>query len=208
MSITCEMCSGTAHVIEEVREVKIGRRSAEVKQEAVACDACDEVYVTPEQYEENRLRAVRAMRQEEGLLLPVEIVALRETLGLTQEGLEQLIGIGPKTVVRWENGSVFQNSATDTLMRLLIEHPSLAGALPMLRNTATHSKAAGSPLEGTFRAFKLALQQAWIREYSDMGMVAPRTWKGTRTFYHGPQTIAQPDMFAEPAHSEAYSAVA
>ena len=42
---------------------------------------------------------------------------------------EKLIGAGPKTVVRWERGSVFQNRTADTLMRVVRDFPEVAAHL-------------------------------------------------------------------------------
>lgn len=68
-------------------------------------------------------RAARAVRAERGALLPFEIRALRQRLHMTQADLERLLGVGPKTVVRWERGTVLPNAATNALLRLLDEVP-------------------------------------------------------------------------------------
>jgi DNA-binding transcriptional regulator YiaG len=48
---------------------------------------------------------------------------------------ERVLRVGPKTVVRWERGTVFQNRATDTLLRMIRDVPAareylMAGAVP------------------------------------------------------------------------------
>jgi hypothetical protein len=40
-----------------------------------------------------------------------------------------LLGTGPKTVVRWEKGTVFQSATADKLMRLLAAKPDLVSLL-------------------------------------------------------------------------------
>jgi len=77
-------------------------------------------------------RASDAIRAEEGLLLPSQIRSIREGLGLTQHAFEQLLGVGPKTVVRWEKGSVFQNKATDALLRIVGRFPEVTAFLAEL----------------------------------------------------------------------------
>jgi HTH-type transcriptional regulator/antitoxin MqsA len=69
------------------------------------------------------------IRDEEGLLRSSRIHSIRSELGLTQQQFEQLLGVGPKTVVRWEKGTVFQNRATDSLIRLVAEVPGVAAHL-------------------------------------------------------------------------------
>lgn len=83
--------------------------------------------LTPQQAEDGRRLASNEIRRREGLLLSHEIRALRkDQLGLTQPEFEKLLGIGPKTVARWEAGTVFQSKAADNLMRALAAVPDVA----------------------------------------------------------------------------------
>ena len=93
------------------------------------CMACGELYLTLEAATAVQIEAARRLRRERGLLTPDEIRALRATLGLSQAGFERLLGTGPKTVVRWEKGTVFQSATADRLMRLLAARPELAALL-------------------------------------------------------------------------------
>ncbi len=126
----CAECGRlSALVVREESEVSIGRRSAVVEDEHLRCDNCGSEYATPEQMDQTQRRAVAAIRAAEGLLAPEEIVRIRKKHGLTQAELEALLRTGPKTVVRWERGTVFQSAAADTLLRLLDHHPNLARTL-------------------------------------------------------------------------------
>ncbi|MBA2245904.1 MAG: type II toxin-antitoxin system MqsA family antitoxin [Gemmatimonadetes bacterium] len=102
-----------------MREVQIGQRSAVVEDEFFRCIKCGEELYAPGMMDAVMRRAAEKIRREEGLLIPAEIRAIRERYGLTQTEFERLLGVGPKTVVRWERGTVFQNAATDALLRLL-----------------------------------------------------------------------------------------
>ena len=93
------------------------------------CSKCGEVYLPDGASHEVHLRAVDKIKQEKGLLSCGEIRSLRTSLGLSQAQFEKLIGAGPKTVVRWENGSIFQNKTADTLMRILRDYPAVAADL-------------------------------------------------------------------------------
>lgn len=117
----CPICGGAAAVVIAPGEISIGRRSVMVEDEYFECQQCKETFVSPEQMDRVQRRASAAIRAEEGLLLPAEIVEIRDSLGLSQSAFEKLLGVGPKTVVRWEKGTVFQNSATDALLRLVGE---------------------------------------------------------------------------------------
>jgi HTH-type transcriptional regulator/antitoxin MqsA len=103
------------------------------------CRRCGEVYLKLEGANAVQLEAARRLRQARGLLTPDEIRAIRGSLGLSQAGLERLLGTGPKTVVRWEKGTVFQSATADRLMRLLAARPEL---VPLLEPDETDSSPA------------------------------------------------------------------
>lgn len=65
-----------------------------------------------------------------GLLTPEEIRAGREKLGLTQQALQELLGLGGNSLSRWENGRVYQARSMDTLLRIVFD---VSGAFPYLR---------------------------------------------------------------------------
>ena len=113
----CGICGEDAFLVSEEREVSIGKRSAVVEDEFFRCSGCGEKLYEPGQMDAVMVRASTAIREELGLLMPEEIKAIRESLELTQSDFEQLLRVGEKTVVRWERGTVFQNSATDVLIR-------------------------------------------------------------------------------------------
>ena len=93
------------------------------------CSQCGEAYFTASASSEAHRRAVDLIKEEDGLLTGSEIRAIRTSLGLSQAQFEKVLGAGPKTVVRWENGSVFQNRTADCLMRVLRDHPQVAHGL-------------------------------------------------------------------------------
>jgi putative zinc finger/helix-turn-helix YgiT family protein len=89
------------------------------------CGACGEDFFFPGQPDAIRAAASESVRQQQGLLAPGEIRRLRSDLGLTQTDLERILGVGEKTVGRWERGLYCQTRPADTLMRLLGAHPEL-----------------------------------------------------------------------------------
>lgn len=127
--VVCAHCDGNAQLVTESREVSVGRRRAVAVVEFARCEDCAGESYLPGQMSAAQDAAGRAIRQEEGLLLPNEIRETRERYGLTQADFEKLLGVGTKTVVRWEKGSVFQNQATDTLLRLIRDDDRVARRL-------------------------------------------------------------------------------
>ena len=125
----CPECGGPVARMEGSLDAHVGRRTVAVPAQYDRCSECGEIYLAPGQMNEVLKRASDLIRLEEGLLSSDEIKVIRRQLGVTQTQLEQLIGAGPKTVVRWEKGTVFQNGATDTLLRVLRDVPEAASYL-------------------------------------------------------------------------------
>jgi putative zinc finger/helix-turn-helix YgiT family protein len=120
------MCGKVAlSVIAEKREVfaEDGAPLA-YQDELMACSSCGERHYTYEQSVASSRARAGALRHHAGLLAPADIRAFREREGLTQAQLEDLLGTGAKTVVRWERGTVCQSRAADRLLRLLMLNPA------------------------------------------------------------------------------------
>ncbi|HEX5724832.1 MAG TPA: type II TA system antitoxin MqsA family protein [Longimicrobiaceae bacterium] len=126
----CKRCERELETVTGPRIIRLrGGRQAEVEATVRRCPECGEVFWRPADAEAAHKAASDQIRREEGLLLTEEIQEIRKGFGLTQKDFEQLLGVGPKTVARWEAGVVFQSKAADALMRLLRVAPENAEAL-------------------------------------------------------------------------------
>jgi len=85
----------------------------------IECENCGEQMLPPEI---NRALE-RLSIQRQGLLLPAQIKAIREKLGLTQTAMAERLGVGEKTYTRWESGRSIQNKSSDNLIRLMDRSP-------------------------------------------------------------------------------------
>jgi len=117
----CPICGGEAYLTREVRPITILARSVAVEDEFYRCTECREEVYRPGMMDAVMRRATAKIREEDGLLTPDDVRAVRRKLGLTQPEFERLLGVGANTVVRWERGTVPQGSAADSLLRLLDE---------------------------------------------------------------------------------------
>lgn len=137
MTISCPVCSGTTlNPVRVSRHVEADDGSRlRYAEELTRCGACGERFYTHEQaLASSRIRA-GVLRRHERLLTPSEIRKLRARLKLSQADLERLLGLGAKTVVRWERGTVCQSRAVDTLLRLLDHYgPGVLAVLSRERN--------------------------------------------------------------------------
>ena len=71
---------------------------------------------------ENLLNARNAYRIKMGLLTSDEIVAIRESYGLSQVDLAKMLGWGEATISRYESKAI-QDEAYDTMLRFIKDNP-------------------------------------------------------------------------------------
>lgn len=128
-TLRCGICGGDALLVTEPREIPIGKRVVTIDDRFYRCLECGETFYVGDMPDQTLRRASAKIRAEDGLLSPDEIRAIRAKYGLSQAALEQLIGAGEKTVVRWERGTIAQNAAADTLLRVLRDHPAVVADL-------------------------------------------------------------------------------
>jgi len=130
-------------VEESVETIAIDLRGELVHVNGIAhgrCTGCGEVFLDVDAGDRLQREAVARLREARGLLTPAQIRDLRTSLDLSQAKFEKLLGTGPKTVVRWEKGTVFQSATADRLMRLLIAKPALADILSGAESGAARAR--------------------------------------------------------------------
>jgi len=136
--IQCNTC-GTqrAHVIKESRPILFRDTSLMISEhEVTKCDSCDERYYTREQARDLDRKVIRAYRERHNLLSSTQIKAIRAKLLLSQRQLEEALGVGEKTVVRWENNTSVQGKNTDNVLRMIDLDPDNLRLIVRLRNAA------------------------------------------------------------------------
>lgn len=123
--ITCANCD--SEKVKKVRrnyrtkynQVPVSIQDAEMYE----CSSCGERFFTPEQARAVSIATKNQVRQAQGLLSAEAIIEIRHRLGLSQTDLEELFGLGPKVVTRWETGRVVQSKTADVALRLLAIDP-------------------------------------------------------------------------------------
>lgn len=145
MSTICHDCGEPALLERGPKSVPLGDHTVTVEAEYMRCPGCGEVFYLPGQMQTMQRAAVDILRREEGLLSPGEIEAIRAQYGLSQAAFEQLIHAGPKTVTRWERGSVAPNGTADTLLRILRDRPDVVDQLARERGVLVRIDPAARP---------------------------------------------------------------
>ena len=117
----CVLCSSSNVVeVEQERTINVGSYSVTISgARHMNCAACGESYQTGLQAKTLDAAVIEARRLHEGLLAAADIRRIRLSVGLSQAECEDALGIGPKTMVRWENSTGLQSKAIDDVLRLI-----------------------------------------------------------------------------------------
>jgi putative zinc finger/helix-turn-helix YgiT family protein len=122
-------CGGVFHLASEPGTFRIHGVDVPVEQRFYRCDGCGEEHVTEELARAVQDEAATSFRKSERFLSGAEIRALRERLRLSQEQFEAALGLGAKSLARWENDRVLQNRSMDDLLRAIDRDPGLVAYL-------------------------------------------------------------------------------
>lgn len=82
--IACGVCGGTAWLTREVRPVTVAGRTADVEDEFYRRSKCGEERYLPGMMDAVLRRATARIREQDELLTPDEVRAVRRRYGLTQ----------------------------------------------------------------------------------------------------------------------------
>jgi putative zinc finger/helix-turn-helix YgiT family protein len=123
----CPLCDRTHEVEERKRFTTIMIKGEEVTYEerfyfCANSDEDENEFETGAMTNENLLNARNAYRVKHGLLTSGEIIAIRESYGLSQVDLARLLGWGEATISRYESKAI-QDEAYDTMLRMVKDNP-------------------------------------------------------------------------------------
>ena len=135
------------------------------------CEECGDVTL-----DHRAMSAIESARREAlGLLTPAEIRNFRLRLRKTQMAMSELLGVGEKTLCRWESGSFQQSEAFDRYLRLVMADESILYTLQQIVE-AKRDPSPSQALEDLRRTF------CFIK---DIGMVAGRSEDFVALFEQG-----------------------
>ena len=122
--ILCTACM-TNHEVQTVRVQEYNIFKGEEVEYSATYDYCDqtgEYYADGPMLNANDIAMKDAYREKKGLLTSREIVALRESYGISQKDLAIILSWGEKTITRYESHQV-QDVAYDEVLRRLGDDP-------------------------------------------------------------------------------------
>lgn len=108
---------------EEMESYPVRNEQTEIIAKVSYCKHCGEQIWNEELDDNNLKEAYRKYRTNHGLLQPEEIKRIRDKYSLSQTAFGRLLGLGDKTITRYENGSI-QDLAQNNLIELA-RHPDV-----------------------------------------------------------------------------------
>lgn len=115
----CSNCyNGENFEIRNEKEVICVRgEDIEITSKITYCKDCGAKVWNPVEDDNNLKLAYSIYRKKHNLLSPKEIIAIRERYGISQTTFAKVLGLGEKTIARYENGSI-QDLAQNNLILL------------------------------------------------------------------------------------------
>lgn len=114
-----EMCSYTIKTEKETYPVK--GENVTIQAKVSYCNCCGEQLWNDELDDKNLQTAYDAYRQNHSLLSPAEIREIREKYDVSQTTFARILGMGDKTITRYENGSIPDNAQNNLIA--LVRYP-------------------------------------------------------------------------------------
>jgi len=115
----CENCHAEQKTHIETREMifRVKGDLINVKGDVLVCDACNEELFDMELSSKMQQKAYSIYRENHQLLQPDKIVEIRKQYGLSATDFSLALGMGAKTITRYENGGI-QSTPHNIMMEL------------------------------------------------------------------------------------------
>ena len=120
----CPVCGCEQEIRTQQKDetYKVKEATITIHATVCSCAVCGEEILSIEHDDQNLRMAYARYRELHGLLQPCEIKAIRERYGVSQVTFARILGVGDKTIARYENGSL-QDEAINNLI-MLAENPT------------------------------------------------------------------------------------
>lgn len=137
----CWVCDSEQDVFikREVRSFDVRGQKITAEISVAHCLKCNEKVEDIQLMEANNAIIYNEYRKANKLLSPMEIKEIRDSFGLSQKDFAILLGFGEKTITRYENGSI-QDESHDIAIRLAGSNRSALLLIAKEKNIFTDKK--------------------------------------------------------------------
>lgn len=128
----CEKCGDfvPTRIQKKCETLKVKGIDITLEVDSCVCINCGEVAFSPDIDEASLKQFYREYRKRSGLLQPEEIREIRRMYDLSQEAFARVLGLGAKTIARYENGSL-QDEAQNNLIFLMQDRRNMKKLLEL-----------------------------------------------------------------------------
>ena len=165
--------------INKIETFNIRGESIPIQVEYYHCQECGEDFDIPRQDYDPLDQAYREYRQCKGMLQPEAIKQFRQKMGLSQEELSGLLGIGVTTLNRYENGAL-QSEANDQALSLIMKPDIMRQTLE--RKPDALSSQSREDLMSKLRQSEEDCEGLLQRAINDFGSYMPDIYSGATPF--------------------------
>lgn len=125
MKMYCPTCKTEIEItIKTEKEIyPVKNDPIEIISEVTYCKRCDEQIWNKDLDTKNLEKAYEKYRKKHNLLQPKDIKRIREKYSLSQVSFAKILGLGEKTITRYENGSIQDVSQNNLIM--LADYPDV-----------------------------------------------------------------------------------
>jgi putative zinc finger/helix-turn-helix YgiT family protein len=130
MKRICPHCEAEREIetVNGIEKVDVRGEAIEIAASHYRCKTCKGNFEDPKNGFEFLEKAYEEYRRRHGMIRPADIKVFRKKYGLTQGELSKLMGWGPVTLSRYENGAL-QDEVHDKILRLAMAPENLARLL-------------------------------------------------------------------------------
>lgn len=122
-TINCPICNAQAHLIPEPKKRTYRSEKFDLIEQHYQCDNCAHSFTTDECDDYNLKMLHNKYREKYQIPFPEQLIKIRESYGLTQTKMSELLGFGPNQFRLYENGEM-PSSANAMLLKLLLNPKS------------------------------------------------------------------------------------
>ncbi len=128
----CEKCGRfvETEIQKKSETLKVKGMDITLDVDTCVCQACGATVFSPDVDDDSLKQFYRVYRARAGLLQPEEIRAIRGEYGMSQETFAKVLGLGAKTIARYENGSL-QDEAQNNLILLMRDRRNMRKLLEL-----------------------------------------------------------------------------
>jgi putative zinc finger/helix-turn-helix YgiT family protein len=126
-------------LIRETEDFNVRGEIIPVEVEYYRCENCSEEIMQLQTDDDPLEKAYREYRRRKDMLQPEEIRKFRQSLGLTQKELSELLGIGVASLSRYENGAL-QEQAHDQILKFGMDPSNLLKLIEEKRDVLNPEK--------------------------------------------------------------------